>query len=70
LFITDGCIHNKLHTITLTQKDERVLRLVAQFMKADYVLAPIAETKKTPTLIINSKEIKLDLNKLGVCSIS
>lgn len=66
LFITDGCVHNKLHTITLTQKDERILRLVANYMEADYVLAPIAKSRKTPTLIINSKEIKRDLGKLGI----
>ena len=35
-------------------------------MEADYVLASIHKTRLTPTLIINSKEIKNDLNTLGV----
>ncbi|WP_216828616.1 LAGLIDADG family homing endonuclease [Alkalihalobacterium elongatum] len=35
-------------------------------MEADYVLAPIGSTRTTPTLIINSKKIKEDLNGLGI----
>ncbi|MRX53822.1 hypothetical protein GJU41_07535 [Bacillus idriensis] len=35
-------------------------------MDADYILAPKYKTRLTPTLIINSKIIKDDLNKLGV----
>lgn len=35
-------------------------------MGADYVLAPFGATMQTPTLIINSKEIKKDLEKLGI----
>ena len=66
LFLTDGCINNKLCSVTLTQKDERILRLVADLMEADYVLAPFAVTRKTPTLIINSKVIKDDLYQLGI----
>lgn len=66
LFITDGCVHNQLHNITFSQKDERILRLVANYMEADYVLAPIHKTRLTPTLIINSKEIKKDLDQLGI----
>ncbi|WP_078427889.1 LAGLIDADG family homing endonuclease [Alkalihalobacterium alkalinitrilicum] len=54
LFITDGCVHHQLHSITFTQKDENILRLIANYMEADYILAPIGATRKTPTLIINS----------------
>ena len=43
-----------------------VLRLIANFMEADYVLAPIGPTRSTPTLMINSKEIKRDLENLGI----
>ena len=66
LFLTDGCINNKLCSVTLTQKDERILMLVASLMKADYVLAPLAKSRRTPTLIINSKQIKNDLYELGI----
>ncbi|MEB1806023.1 MAG: hypothetical protein LPK26_01770 [Bacillaceae bacterium] len=66
LFLTDGCVNNKIHSVTLTQKDERMLQLVADLMEADYVLAPIRPTRKTPTLIINSKKIKEDLIQLGI----
>ncbi|MGM7634994.1 LAGLIDADG family homing endonuclease [Bacillus sp. Hm123] len=66
LFATDGTIHSNTHSISLTQKDERILRLVATCMEADYVLAPVAPTRSTPTLIINSKEIKQDLKKMGI----
>jgi hypothetical protein len=35
-------------------------------MDSDYVLAPVGKTRTTPTLVINSKEIKSDLEKLGI----
>ena len=66
MFVTDGCVNNKIHSISFTQKDERVLRMIAYFMDAEYVLAPSSPTRLIPTLIINSKEIKRDLEKLGV----
>ena len=66
LILTDGCINKDNHTITLTQKNTSILELVARFMDAEYVLAPIAKSRKTPTLIINSKEMKEDLHKLGI----
>ena len=66
LILTDGCINKDNHTITLTQKNTSILKLVAKIMDAEYVLAPIAKSRKTPTLIINSKEIKEDLNNLGI----
>ncbi|WP_456279311.1 LAGLIDADG family homing endonuclease [Bacillus sp. AK128] len=66
LIITDGCINKDINSITLTQKNEQILKLVAKYMDADYVLAPIRKTTQTPTLIINSKEIKSDLGNLGV----
>jgi hypothetical protein len=37
-------------------------------MDADYILAPIGKTRITPTLILNSKEVKKDLEKLGICA--
>jgi hypothetical protein len=66
LFITDGTVNKSIHTISFAQKDERILRLVANYMEADYVLGAIGPTCKTPTLIINSKEIKKDLEILGI----
>lgn len=66
LIITNGCISNNNHTITLTQKNIAVLQLVAEIMKVDFVTAPITKLLKTPTLIINSKVIKEDLKNLGI----
>ena len=43
-----------------------MLRMIAIYMDAEYVLAPSSPTRSIPTLIINSKEIKRDLEKLGV----
>ncbi|WP_449622877.1 LAGLIDADG family homing endonuclease [Robertmurraya sp. Marseille-Q9965] len=66
MFITDGTVNSSAHSIVFSQKDERILRIIANFMNADYVLAPFGPTKKTPSLIINSKEIKQDLANLGI----
>ncbi|WP_066288217.1 LAGLIDADG family homing endonuclease [Bacillus sp. FJAT-29937] len=68
LFVTDGHVNNKIHSISFSQKDERILRLIAKHMEADYILAPTGPTRKTPTLLINSKEIKNDLDKMGITS--
>jgi len=66
LLVTDGHIHNKYHSIYFSQKDERILQLIAHFMAADYVLTAFGRTKTTPTIIINSKEIKKDLELIGI----
>ena len=66
LFVTDGHVNKQIHSIYFSQKDERILRLIAKYMEADYVLAATGPTKITPTLIINSKEIKKDLEIMGV----
>ena len=66
LFITDGTVSSSVNSIIFSQKDERILRIIADFMDADYVLAPYGPTRKTPSLIINSKKIKTDLEKLGI----
>lgn len=68
LFVTDGCVNKQINSITFSQKDERILHLIANYMKADYILAPVGKTRLTPTLIINSKEIKRDLEQLGICA--
>jgi len=66
LLVTDGHINNKYYSIYFSQKDERILQLIAHFMAADYVLTAFGRTKTTPTLIINSKEIKKDLELIGI----
>ncbi len=66
IFITDGHVNSKAHSITFSQKDERILRIIANYMEADYVLAPYGPTMQTPSLIINSKEIKKDLEEMGI----
>jgi len=48
LFVTDGHIHNKYHSIYFSQKDERILQLIAQYMNADYVLTAFGITKPHP----------------------
>lgn len=68
LFITDGTVNNRIHSISFSQKDEKILRLVAKYMEADYILGTIGPTCTTPTLKINSMEIKKDLEKLGVAA--
>ena len=68
LFVTDGHVNKQLHSIYFSQKGERILRLIAKYMEADYVLAATGPTKITPTLIINSKEIKKDLENMGIIS--
>ncbi len=68
LFITDGHINEQTHSVSLSQKDEKILKVVANYMEADYILAPFGKTMTTPTLIINSKEIKKDLEVLGIKS--
>ena len=66
MFITDGCVSRNTHSITFSQKDENILRKIAEYMDADFVLAATGKTRQTPTLIINSKEIKKDLKELGI----
>ncbi|WP_210468904.1 LAGLIDADG family homing endonuclease [Sporosarcina sp. 6E9] len=66
LFVTDGCVNKKYHSISFSQKDERILRLIATYMDADYVLAATGPTRTTATLLINSKVIKEDLAALGI----
>ncbi|MFJ5769854.1 LAGLIDADG family homing endonuclease [Psychrobacillus sp. NPDC093180] len=66
LLVTDGHINKGTHTINFSQKDERILQLIATYLEADYVLAPYGKTKKTPTLIVNSKIMKEDLAILGI----
>ncbi|MCZ8535958.1 LAGLIDADG family homing endonuclease [Paenisporosarcina quisquiliarum] len=66
LLVTDGHIHNSLHSIFFTQNDERILRLIANYMETDYVLTPFGKTKTAATLIINSKVMKQDLESLGI----
>ncbi|WP_394188029.1 LAGLIDADG family homing endonuclease [Paenisporosarcina quisquiliarum] len=66
ILVTDGHIDKINHSICFSQKDERILRIIAKYMAADYVLTPFGKTKKTPTLIIHSKKMKLDLEHLGI----
>lgn len=66
LFITDGAVNSSNHSIVFSQKDERILHIICKYMEADYVLAPSGLTKQTPSLIVNSKEIKQDLEKMGI----
>ncbi|MGP7815718.1 LAGLIDADG family homing endonuclease [Niallia sp. 01092] len=66
IILTDGTISKQTHTITITQKNERILHLIADYLEANWNISAIYPTRKTPTLIINSKEIKMDLEKFGI----
>jgi hypothetical protein len=66
LFISDGTVNRTIHTISFSQNDKKILQLVARYMEADFILGPIGGTCTTPTLKINSKELKNDLKKLGI----
>lgn len=66
MFVTDGHVNKKFQSISFSQKDEKILHLIANYMEADYVTAPPGKTRTTPVLLINSKEIKKDLEKLGI----
>ena len=68
LFVTDGHMNKSTHSIYFSQKDERILKLIATYMAADYILMPFGKTKTTPTIVINSKEIKNDLEQIGITS--
>ncbi|QST01739.1 hypothetical protein IMZ31_09350 [Pontibacillus sp. ALD_SL1] len=65
LFITDGCV-NQSNSISFSQKDERLLRLVAKFMDAKYEIIQPVSTRKVSVLNVNSKIIKKDLERLGI----
>ncbi|MCB5934278.1 hypothetical protein LI012_00855 [Caldibacillus thermoamylovorans] len=54
------------NAIIFAQNDERILKQIAEIMDADYVLGGYGPTKKTHTLIINSKLIADDLRKIGI----
>lgn len=66
ILVTDGHVVKNNHSICFSQKDERVLQIIANYMAADYVLTPFGKTKTTPTLIIHSKKMKQDLELLGI----
>lgn len=64
--MTGGTVNSYTHSITFSQKDERILKLIAKYMEADYVLMPTGKTRTVPTLVINSREIKKDLAAMGI----
>ncbi|MFS0687781.1 LAGLIDADG family homing endonuclease [Sporosarcina sp. 179-K 8C2 HS] len=66
LFITDGHVNKRVHSVYLSQNDEDLLRKVAKLMGASPTIAQGTGTRKTPMLIINSKIIKQDLERLGI----
>lgn len=66
LFITDGHVNRQVHSVYLAQKDEVLLKKVANLMDVNPTIAQGTGTRTTPMLIINSKIIKHDLERLGV----
>ncbi len=65
LFVTDGCVHQNW-CISFAQKEERILKIIANYMEADFVCLKKYSTRSVPLLVINSKEIKSDLDKMGI----
>src|SRR5699024_4372895 len=49
LFVTDGHMNKYMHQVNFSQKDERILKLIAKYMEADYILGPTGPTKTTAT---------------------
>jgi len=47
-------MRKNLHSISFAQKDERILRLIAQYADADNVLGGKGSTCTTPTLIFRT----------------
>lgn len=48
------------------QKDERILKRIAQCMNAEYVISSKSTNNSVAILIVNSKEMKKDLSILGI----
>ncbi|RKQ16708.1 LAGLIDADG family homing endonuclease [Ureibacillus endophyticus] len=53
LFVTDGTVSGTTHSIHFAQKDERILQVIAKYMDADYVLAPMGKTRTVQLLLLN-----------------
>jgi hypothetical protein len=68
MFVTDGFVADANQSIGFTQKDESILRLIAKHMDAEFTLSKISNTRRVPTLLINSKKIKDDLFAMGIFS--
>ena len=66
LLLTDGHVSKTYQSIYLSQKDEELLRKVGILMGAEPVIAKPSGTRTIPMLIINSKIIKADLERLGM----
>ncbi|GIO22677.1 hypothetical protein J11TS1_12580 [Oceanobacillus sp. J11TS1] len=47
LFITDGHVNKSTHSIYFSQKDERILKVIATYLDAAYILASTVPTKIT-----------------------
>ncbi|MDN4492587.1 LAGLIDADG family homing endonuclease [Ureibacillus aquaedulcis] len=61
-------VSENAHSINFVQKDERILKIVAKYMEADYVIQGISKTRTVPILVINSRELKKDLAGMGISS--
>ncbi|WOV89019.1 LAGLIDADG family homing endonuclease [Sporosarcina oncorhynchi] len=66
LLLTDGHVSKTNQSIYLSQKDEDLLRKVGILMGAEPVIAKPSGTRTIPMLIINSKIIRADLERLGM----
>lgn len=64
LLITDGTISQ--NSIVFSQKDTKILRLIAKFMNADETIYEPTGSRTTSILVINSKTIVKDLESFGI----
>lgn len=67
LIVTDGNIPTDNYSaLSISQKDEATLKLIAKYMGADYIITALYKTRKTPTLLINSAKLRKRLFELGI----
>lgn len=66
MFLTDGCMTGGSFSISFAQKDTSILDKIENAMDADCYRTTPTVTRKTPSIIINSKKIYSDLLELGL----
>lgn len=62
LIVTDGCLNKDQYTITIAQKSTEILRKIANVMNSDFII----NKNNTPSLLLNSKTMYKDLEKIGI----
>lgn len=66
MFLSDGCMSSTNYTISFIQKDTAILDKIERTMEASCARPLPTKTRKTPSMLISSKEIFNDLLELGM----